>query len=95
MHAAITGIACVAEPYLSLVILHSMPAGITWGAYLRFLIAAGLSMFAGSQVVHMLYRPLDDLDEYIEVEKKTLIAQIKDIESKDQKNIVKTTETKS
>lgn len=31
-----------------------------------------LSMFAGAQCVHVLYRPLDDLDVYIEEEKKGL-----------------------
>ncbi|XP_026481217.1 uncharacterized protein C12orf73 homolog [Ctenocephalides felis] len=45
-----------------------MPAGVSWGQYLKFMSAALLTMFAGSQLVHMYYRPLDDLDKYIEEE---------------------------
>lgn len=36
-----------------------MPYGYSWPAYLRFAGAAMLSMFAGAQCVHQLYRPLD------------------------------------
>ncbi|XP_077546143.1 ubiquinol-cytochrome c reductase complex assembly factor 6 sloth 2 [Haemaphysalis longicornis] len=49
-----------------------MPYGYSWPAYLRFAGAAMLSMFAGAQCVHQLYRPLDDLGVYIEEEKKAL-----------------------
>jgi len=42
-----------------------MPAGVTWGRYLRFSAAAMLSMFAGAQVVHIYYRPMDDFDNYV------------------------------
>ena len=34
--------------------------------------AAMLSMFAGAQLVHIYYRPLDDLDVYLEREKSKL-----------------------
>lgn len=44
----------------------TMPAGVTWPCYLRFFSAAMLSMFAGAQVVHHFYRPLDDIDEWID-----------------------------
>ncbi|XP_076448508.1 ubiquinol-cytochrome c reductase complex assembly factor 6-like [Babylonia areolata] len=47
-----------------------MPAGVTWGRYLRFFTASMLSMFAGAQVVHLIYRPLDDMEEWVEKEKK-------------------------
>lgn len=43
-----------------------MPAGVPWRTYLTFLSAAMLSMIAGSQVVHMYYKPLSDLDKYVE-----------------------------
>jgi len=43
-----------------------MPAGVGWGEYLRFGAAAIASMVAGSQTVHRVYRPLDDLQEQIE-----------------------------
>jgi len=42
-----------------------MPAGVSWTTYLKFTISGGLSMFAGSQVVHAYYRPLQDLDAWI------------------------------
>lgn len=47
-----------------------MPAGVSWGKYLKFTTCAFLSMLAGSQVVHVYYRPLDDLDKYVEAAKK-------------------------
>lgn len=42
-----------------------MPAGVSWKTYLKFTISGGLSMFAGSQVVHAYYRPLQDLDSWV------------------------------
>jgi len=36
-----------------------MPAGVSWSTYLRFATVAMLTMMAGSQTVHMIYRPLD------------------------------------
>ena len=33
-----------------------MPAGVSWTTYLKFAMAAGLSMVAGAQTVHHLYR---------------------------------------
>ena len=39
-----------------------MPAGVSWPTYLKFATAAGLSMVAGAQTVHALYKPLDDLE---------------------------------
>lgn len=47
-----------------------MPAGVSWSYYIKFTTCAMLSMLAGSQVVHMYYRPLEDLNEYIEEEMK-------------------------
>ena len=43
-----------------------MPAGVSMGRYLTFTTAAILSMFAGSQAVHLVYRPLDDLPELVD-----------------------------
>lgn len=45
-----------------------MPAGVTWGQYITFSISALLTMLAGSQVVHLHYRPLVDLNKYINKE---------------------------
>lgn len=42
-----------------------MPAGVSWTTYLKYSFAAGLSMVAGAQTVHFVYRPLDDLDTFI------------------------------
>ena len=47
-----------------------MPAGVTWRKYITFTIAAMFSMLLGSQSVHLVYRPLDDLPELIDVAKK-------------------------
>ncbi|OWR41708.1 hypothetical protein KGM_205061 [Danaus plexippus plexippus] len=49
-----------------------MPAGVTWGQYLSFSTAALLSMLAGSQVVHLHYKPLEDIHRYINNELKLL-----------------------
>lgn len=49
-----------------------MPAGVSWGQYLKFTACALLSMAAGSQMVHLYYRPLDDMDLYIEKMEKEL-----------------------
>ncbi|XP_071453802.1 ubiquinol-cytochrome c reductase complex assembly factor 6 [Hetaerina americana] len=45
-----------------------MPAGTTWPNYLKFFTAAMISMFAGSQVVHIYYKPLNDMDELVQKE---------------------------
>ncbi|XP_045491432.1 protein brawnin [Colias croceus] len=45
-----------------------MPAGVSWGQYISFSISAMLSMLAGSQLVHLQYKPLIDLHKYIEKE---------------------------
>ncbi|XP_014247583.1 uncharacterized protein C12orf73 homolog [Cimex lectularius] len=45
-----------------------MPAGVSWSKYLSALCASFLSMFAGAQVVHYYYRPLDDFEEYVQAE---------------------------
>ncbi|KAK4294118.1 hypothetical protein Pmani_033228 [Petrolisthes manimaculis] len=49
-----------------------MPAGVTWSHYLRFSCAAFLSMVAGSQLVHICYNPLEDINTMIEKEKHNL-----------------------
>ncbi|XP_074114672.1 ubiquinol-cytochrome c reductase complex assembly factor 6 sloth 2 [Cotesia typhae] len=54
-----------------------MPAGLSTGAYIRFCIVATLTAFAGSQVVHMQYRPLDDMEKLVEEEIKRRRDQIK------------------
>lgn len=45
-----------------------MPAGVSWPVYLKFAAAAMLSMMAGAQVVHMYYKPLEDLKQHVERE---------------------------
>jgi len=51
---------------------NKMPAGVGWSRYLKFSASALLSMMAGSQVVHLYYRPLDDLEVYVETLEKEL-----------------------
>lgn len=47
-----------------------MPAGVSWGSYLSFTASAMISMLAGAQLVHQYYKPLEDLNVYIEEEMK-------------------------
>ncbi|XP_055910113.1 ubiquinol-cytochrome-c reductase complex assembly factor 6 [Eupeodes corollae] len=49
-----------------------MPAGVSWGQYTKFFISAMISMMAGSQLVHIYYKPLQDIDVFIENEMKTV-----------------------
>lgn len=58
-----------------------MPAGVSWGKYLTFFVAAFASMAAGAQTVHKIYSPLEDLDKYVEkeLEKRHLPLKAKDI----------------
>ncbi|XP_017791788.1 PREDICTED: uncharacterized protein LOC108573821 [Habropoda laboriosa] len=44
-----------------------MPYGLSWPRFICFSTAAFLAMATGSQMVHLIYRPLDDLDDLIEV----------------------------
>lgn len=48
-----------------------MPAGVSWGQYIKFATAAFLAMTAGSQTVHLYYNPLKDLKVYVEKELET------------------------
>ncbi|KAK1125096.1 hypothetical protein K0M31_006435 [Melipona bicolor] len=43
-----------------------MPHSVSWFRYISFLTLSFLSAACGSQVVHEIYRPLDDLDDLIE-----------------------------
>ncbi|XP_037935772.1 protein brawnin-like [Teleopsis dalmanni] len=55
-----------------------MPAGVGWGQYIKFFTCAMLSMMAGSQLVHYYYKPLQDLDVYIDNEMKNIGSAEKD-----------------
>lgn len=43
-----------------------MPYGISWTRYICLVTSAFFATATGSQVVHLIYRPLDDLDDLIE-----------------------------
>ena len=72
-----------------------MPAGVSWGQYLKFMSCAMLAMMAGSQAVHMYYKPLQDLDVYIEKEMKQMqhLGEL-EIRSADASGIKNSTNTK-
>ncbi|XP_008546187.1 protein brawnin [Microplitis demolitor] len=55
-----------------------MPPGVSTGEYIRFFIAAMITTFAGAQVVHSYYRPLDDMDQLVEEEMKRRTEQLKE-----------------
>jgi hypothetical protein len=44
-----------------------MPAGVSTFTYVKFATAALLSMLAGSQTVHMYYRPLEDFEQLLKI----------------------------
>lgn len=58
-----------------------MPAGVSWARYLTFTFAALGTMALGAQTVHMIYKPLQDFDQYVdrELEKTDLPMKAKDI----------------
>lgn len=56
-----------------------MPAGVSNARYFKFAFAAMFSMFLGSQIVHITYRPLEGLDKTIEEEKKALLKELADL----------------
>ncbi|KAH8387948.1 hypothetical protein KR093_010445, partial [Drosophila rubida] len=58
-----------------------MPAGVSWGQYMKFLGSAMLAMMAGSQAVHLYFKPLDDLPEYIEHEQQQHQHQLQHMEN--------------
>lgn len=41
-------------------------------SYMTFSLSALVSMFLGSQLVHNIYKPLSDLDKFVEEELKKL-----------------------
>jgi len=44
-----------------------MPAGVSTYTYVKFATAALVSMALGSQTVHVIYRPLQDLDDLVKL----------------------------
>lgn len=46
-----------------------MPAGVSWSEYIKFFVSAMACMAAGSQVVHIYYKPLKDLPDFVKKEK--------------------------
>jgi len=54
-----------------------MPAGVPWGEYMRFFVTAFASMAAGAQIVHIYYKPLEDMEELVLVYKQRLRSQAK------------------
>ncbi|KZC12463.1 PREDICTED: uncharacterized protein LOC107190561 [Dufourea novaeangliae] len=53
-----------------------MPYGISWFRYISFCTTAMISMLAGAQSVHMIFLPLEDLDDLIEKEFKKKLAEM-------------------
>jgi hypothetical protein len=56
-----------------------MPVGISWTRYISFIVVSLFTTLAGGQVVHMYYKPLDDLEELIqqELERKRISGETK------------------
>lgn len=51
-----------------------MSGSLTIASYVKFSLMALTSMMFGSQLVHNKYKPLDDLDDYVEKEIEKLRA---------------------
>jgi len=51
-----------------------MSGNISIAAYVKFSLMAIASMMFGSQLVHNQYKPLDDLEDYVEKEMEKLKA---------------------
>jgi len=63
-----------------------MPAGVSTTTYVKFASSALLSMAAGSQFVHLYYRPLKDIEEFVkESEDRIIPEHIKEILNKEKK----------
>ena len=63
-----------------------MPAGVSWPKYIKFLTAGLLSMMAGSQTIHLIYRPLEGMDVLVqrEIERlKPLVVEASHIKKED------------
>jgi len=63
-----------------------MPVGLTTSQYIKYLSASIVCMFIGSQAVHLVYKPLDNLEHLVELEKEKLVKSIEEEESKKKKN---------
>jgi hypothetical protein len=49
-----------------------MPAGVSWPKYIKFFVASMVSMMLGAQAVHMCYKPLDNLNDLVQLEVEKL-----------------------
>ncbi|XP_029669147.1 uncharacterized protein C12orf73 homolog [Formica exsecta] len=47
-----------------------MPAGLSWPRYIMFCTTTLVTMLAGAQCVHQIYKPLGDLEDLVEQELK-------------------------
>lgn len=43
-----------------------MPAGVSWGKYVALIVVGIASGLAGSEVVHRYYKPLEDLEDFVQ-----------------------------
>ncbi|XP_071866385.1 ubiquinol-cytochrome c reductase complex assembly factor 6 sloth 2 [Bombus fervidus] len=55
-----------------------MPYGISWTRFISLVSLAVLMTASGSQAVHLIYRPLDDLDDLIEEAFQKRLLELKD-----------------
>lgn len=51
-----------------------MSGSVPTSSYVKFVLMAMASMMFGSQFIHNIYKPLDDLEEYVEKEMEKLKA---------------------
>ena len=53
-----------------------MPAGVPLPTYIKFMASAMFSMFLGSQCVHVIFKPMEGLEEEIEKERRSLEREV-------------------
>lgn len=63
-----------------------MPAGVSWPVYLRFMGAALATGAVGSQVVHLIYRPLNDFPDLVAAEKERILKEWEDQKKQAEQN---------
>lgn len=55
-----------------------MPYGMSWPRLISFISLAFLATASGSQAVHLIYRPLDDLNDLIEEAFQKRLSELQD-----------------
>lgn len=64
-----------------------MPYGVSWTRFISFASVATMFAMAGAQTIHVIYKPLDDLEELIEEGVKKKLAEKNNVTDVKTKNV--------